>query len=105
MSATSWQSRSALGCELSPHPMKLRSLFQLDLFPSSREVAAVDPKSAIGPRTSVSQVYRVRYDGERAVHQVLVDKYGWYCADHGPLCPAVQDARDAEARRAEGRAD
>jgi hypothetical protein len=48
---------------------------------------------AIGPRTSVERVFRVRYEGERFIHSVLVDRHGWYCAEHGPECVAVIDAR------------
>jgi hypothetical protein len=70
---------------------------QLDLFPMPREVVAVDPRTAIGPRTRVDRVFRVRYGGERRVHQILVDHHGWYCAEHGPGCGAVADARETVA--------
>ena len=75
---------------------------QLDLFPTPREVVALDPRAAIGPRTRVDRVFRVRYGGERRVHQILVDRHGWYCAEHGPDCAAVLDARESVAGGAAG---
>ena len=44
-------------------------------------------------------MYRVRYGENRQVHEVYHDRHGWYCAEHGPKCPAVSDAATAEQPR------
>ena len=72
---------------------------QLEIFPEVRQVEALDPREAIGPRTRVSALYRVRYGDGRQVHQVYHDRHGWYCAEHGPRCAAVADAAGAANAR------
>ena len=62
---------------------------QFDLFPERIIVEQLDAKAAAGASTRVEALYRVRYERERAPHQVFFDQYGWYCADHGPNCKAV----------------
>jgi hypothetical protein len=69
------------------------------MFPEPRHVEVVDPRVAIGPRTRVSAVYRVRYGKAPLVHQVYRDRHGWYCAEHGPKCAAVFDAVDVAGAR------
>lgn len=71
---------------------------QLEIFPESRHVEAVDPRVAIGPDTRVSAMFRVRYGERPQVHQVYHDRHGWYCAEHGPRCSAVSDAVDVASR-------
>ena len=66
---------------------------QFELFPRARTVEELDPREVVGPDTRVTALYRVRYEGTRAVHLVFVDKHGWYCGDHGRNCEAVKDAR------------
>jgi hypothetical protein len=73
------------------------------MFPTRREIVAVDPREVIGPRTRVERVIRVRYEDERIMHQVLVDRHGWYCADHGPTCVSVAHAREWAAASVERR--
>ena len=68
---------------------------QLDLFPTPCQVVPLDPRKAIGPHTRVARVFRVRYEGELRVHQILVDRHGWYCSEHGLDCGAVAAARAA----------
>lgn len=69
-----------------------RSPRQLELFPDPVVVESADPRAAIGPRTRVRALYRVRI-GTGAVHLVFDDRHGWYCEEHGPGCPAVAEAR------------
>jgi hypothetical protein len=68
---------------------------QLEIFPEIRHVEAIDPREAIGRGTRVKALYRVRYGESRHVHEVYHDRHGWYCAEHGPRCPAVSDAATA----------
>ncbi len=68
---------------------------QLDLFPTPVHVEHAEPTEVIGPRTRVRGIYRVRYGNEARIHLVLDDRHGWYCAEHGPECEAVSDARRA----------
>ena len=79
--------------------MRSQKTMQLDMFPMTGEVEALDPRLVIGPATRVSGLYRVRYDGAAQVHQVYHDRHGWYCAEHGPRCAAVGDALDVDAAR------
>lgn len=72
---------------------------QLEMFPIPRDIEALDPRVAIGPETRVKALYRVRYGETRLVHQVYRDRHGWYCAEHGPGCPAVSDAVNAARSR------
>ena len=72
---------------------------QLDMFPISREIESLDPRTVIGPRTRVAALYRVRYGDASQVHQVYRDRHGWYCGEHGPQCTAVADVVDAARAR------
>jgi len=42
-------------------------------------------------------IYVVQFERRPGRHQVFHDRHGWYCAEHGPACAAVQAAR-ARAR-------
>ena len=64
---------------------------QFDLFPQGVQVQQLDPKRAVGTGTRVEEMFTVKYERERVVHQVFLDKHGWYCAEHGPACPAVRE--------------
>ncbi len=66
---------------------------QFDLFPQRVQVQQLDPKSAVGARTRVEKMFTVKYERERAIHQVFLDKHGWYCAEHGPKCAAVREVK------------
>lgn len=48
---------------------------------------------AAGDRTRVKAMFRVQFERERGAHQVFHDQYGWYCAEHGKACRAVDAAR------------
>jgi hypothetical protein len=74
-------------------------IVQLEIFPETRHIEAVDPRLAIGPDTRVAALFRVRYGDAAQVHQVYRDRHGWYCAEHGPRCAAVSDAVDVAGRR------
>lgn len=71
---------------------------QFDLFPERITVEELDAKAAAGASTRVEALYRVRYERERAPHQVFFDQYGWYCAEHGPQCRAVREVTAQRAR-------
>lgn len=71
---------------------------QFDLFPERITIEELDPKAAAGASTRVEAMFRVRYERERAPHQVFFDQYGWYCADHGPECRAVREVTAQRAR-------
>lgn len=62
---------------------------QLDLFPFQVEVEALDPRAAIGARTGVEHLFRVRVNAGEAPHLVYHDRHGWYCEVHGKGCTAV----------------
>ncbi|MEP7344861.1 MAG: hypothetical protein ABI877_06335 [Gemmatimonadaceae bacterium] len=64
---------------------------QFDLFPQRVQVQRLDPKSAVGTSTRVEKMFTVKYEREPTVHQVFLDKHGWYCAEHGPGCVAVRE--------------
>lgn len=64
---------------------------QFDLFPQRIQVQQLDPKRAVGTGTRVEKMFTVQYERERGVHQVFLDKHGWYCAEHGPGCAAVRE--------------
>jgi len=70
---------------------------QLDLFPERVTVEAVDARTAAGGRSHVKAIYVVEFERRPGRHQVFHDRHGWYCAEHGPACAAVQAAR-ARAR-------
>lgn len=74
----------------SSHPMS----GQLELFRPT--ITALDPRTAVGPRTSVRALYRVQYGIDGPVHLVFVDRHGTYCEEHGRHCPAVADATPGE---------
>jgi len=73
---------------------------QFDLFPERITVEELDARSVAGASTRVEALYRVRYERERAVHQVFFDQYGWYCADHGPECKSVREVTAQRVGRA-----
>lgn len=64
---------------------------QFDLFPQQIQVQQLDPKRVIGASTRVKKVFTVKYEREQALHQVFLDRHGWYCAEHGPACVAVRE--------------
>lgn len=70
-----------------------RSVNQLDLFPERVTVEAVDARSAAGDQSKVKAIFVVQFERRPGKHQVFHDRHGWYCADHGPKCPAVQAAK------------
>jgi hypothetical protein len=69
------------------------SLSQLDFFPERVSVETVDPRSAAGGRSRVKAIYVVQFERRPGKHQVFHDHHGWYCAEHGKACPAVQAAK------------
>ena len=78
----------------------MERVIQLQIFPDPPpEIEEIDPREAIGPDTRVSALYRVRYSEAKQVHLVYHDRHGWYCAEHGPKCPAVSDATTAASPR------
>lgn len=74
-------------------PIFPNSVNQLDLFPERVTVEAVDAREAAGERSRVKAIFVVQFERRPGKHQVFHDRHGWYCADHGPKCPAVQAAR------------
>lgn len=66
---------------------------QLELFRPT--VTALDPRTAVGPRTAVRALFRVQYGVDGPVHLVFVDRHGTYCEEHGRACPAVADVEPA----------
>jgi hypothetical protein len=68
-------------------------LNQLDLFPERVSVEPVDTRSAAGERSKVKAIFVVQFERRPGKHQVFHDRHGWYCADHGPACPAVYEAK------------
>ena len=66
---------------------------QFDLFPERVTVDRVDARAAAGTRSTVKAIFVVKYERQPGRHQVFHDKHGWYCADHGPACAAVGEAR------------
>jgi hypothetical protein len=66
---------------------------QLDLFPERVTVERVDARTAAGDRSNVKAIFVVQFERRPGRHQVFNDRHGWYCADHGPTCPAVQVAK------------
>jgi hypothetical protein len=66
---------------------------QLDLFPERVTVEAVDARAAAGDRSKVKAIFVVQFERRPGKHQVFHDRHGWYCADHGPTCPAVRAAK------------
>lgn len=66
---------------------------QFDLFPVIPVVEKLDPKRAIGARTAVQDVVRVRIRPNEAPHLVFHDRHGWYCEAHGVHCNAVAIAQ------------
>lgn len=63
---------------------------QMEMFPREAIVEQLDPRERVGARTSVTELYRVRWTDERRWHLVFVDRYGTYCEEHGKECPAVR---------------
>lgn len=66
---------------------------QFDLFPERVTVERIDAQAAAGERSRVKAIFVVRYERQPGRHQVFNDRHGWYCAEHGPTCPAVAVAR------------
>ena len=58
------------------------------------KIKELDPLEKCGPRTTVTQLYRVdeTLDGSAATHLVFFDRHGWYC-EHGQGCRAVDDVK------------
>lgn len=65
---------------------------QLDLFPERVTVERVSPRSSTG-KSSVKAIFVVQFERKPGRHQVFHDRHGWYCAEHGPNCPAVTAAQ------------
>jgi len=74
---------------------------QFDLFPERVTVEPVDTRAAAGDRSKVKAIYVVQFERQPGKHQVFHDRHGWYCADHGPKCPAVQAAKSRVRRNAD----
>lgn len=66
---------------------------QFDLFPERVTVERVDARSAAGDRSRVKAIYIVQFERKQGRHQVFHDQHGWYCAEHGQACSAVEVAR------------
>ena len=66
---------------------------QFDLFPERVTVERVDGRSAAGDRSRVKAIFIVQFERRPGRHQVFHDQHGWYCAEHGQSCPAVEAAR------------
>lgn len=75
---------------------RTRDTNQIDFFPQQVLVERLDVRDAAGEQSRVKAIFRVRYEREAAVHQVFHDRYGWYCADHGPKCKAVSDVKQGQ---------
>lgn len=71
---------------------------QTDLFPEKPVVDALDPRTAVGPRTGVLALLRVVLRSTDAPHLIFHDRHGWYCEEHGPACVAVGVARESVAK-------
>jgi hypothetical protein len=69
---------------------------QVELFPPVVRVESLDPRTAVGARTRVQGLWRVRVDGGEA-HLVFRDRHGTYCEAHGPSCDAVRVLASQEA--------
>ena len=69
------------------------SVNQFDLFPERVTVDRVDARTAAGERSHVKAIFVVQYERQKGRHQVFHDRHGWYCAEHGPSCPAIEAAR------------
>jgi hypothetical protein len=41
----------------------------------------------------VKAIFLVQFERQPGKHQVFHDRHGWYCADHGPKCAAVEVAK------------
>jgi hypothetical protein len=90
--------------ELSDHTTSISSLVsQFDLFPERVTVDPVDARSAAGERSKVKAIFLVQFERKPGKHQVFHDRHGWYCADHGAQCPAVEAARQYRRQRPEAR--
>ena len=76
---------------------------QFDLFPERVTVETIDARSAAGERSQVKAIFLVQFERKPGKHQVFHDRHGWYCADHGSKCPAVEAARRHRGQRAESR--
>lgn len=74
---------------LYPRPPPVSPSVQLDFFPERVRIDQLDPREVAGARTRVEAVFVVRFEWEKAVHQVIRDHYGLYCAEHGRGCRAV----------------
>jgi hypothetical protein len=72
---------------------RMAGVNQLDLFPESVTVDRVDARAVAGDRSNVKAIFIVQFERRPGRHQVFHDRHGWYCAEHGPTCPAVHAAR------------
>lgn len=66
---------------------------QFDLFPERVSVERM-AAAAAGTQSRVQDLFVVRYEREKAAHQVFHDRHGWYCAEHGRDCRAVAAAQE-----------
>ena len=73
---------------------------QLELFPESVLIEALDARRVGGARTRVRGVWRVRFDSEPRAHRVYHDRHGWYCEDHGLACRAAHAVRATQGASA-----
>jgi hypothetical protein len=74
------------------------SLEQLDLFPERVSIDRIDARRTTGGNSRVKEFLVVRFERDGMPHQVFHDHHGWYCADHGPACRAVDVARQSPAK-------
>ncbi|HEX6942676.1 MAG TPA: hypothetical protein VF128_07090 [Gemmatimonadaceae bacterium] len=64
-------------------------------------VEPVNARSAAGERSQVKAIFLVQFERKPGKHQVFHDRHGWYCADHGTECPAVEAAKRHRGRKPE----
>ncbi|HEX6316602.1 MAG TPA: hypothetical protein VFZ73_17140 [Gemmatimonadaceae bacterium] len=72
---------------------------QFDLFPERVIIEPVEARAAAGERSRVKSVFIVQFERTPGRHQVFHDRHGWYCAEHGPECRAIEAAREHERGR------
>jgi hypothetical protein len=78
-------------------------LSQFDLFPERVTVEPVDTRAAAGERSRVKAIYVVQFERKPGRHQVFHDQHGWYCAEHGQRCPAVDAAKNQRGQKPKAR--
>jgi hypothetical protein len=76
---------------------------QFDLFPERVTVERVDARSTSGERSRVKAIFVVQFERRPGRHQVFHDQHGWYCAEHGQKCPAVEAVKQHRGQRPEAK--